>query len=162
MTCSTTIHSHVGATKLNCTWLTRLLTNQCLNKLKAGKAKSNLHLCGLKRRRRHLLPFNTHVAKQWSSKPPITTTEPCGKNNLILVSSVHGAVVFSFILLPQISRVPGAKANWCFGKYRYVRRLLDVISDKLNIELKKNHQCFLLPDRNFSKQRFGANFCIMK
>lgn len=43
------------------------------------------------------------------------------KNNLILVSSVHGAVVFSFILLPQISRVPGAKANWCFGKYRYVR-----------------------------------------
>lgn len=59
------------------------------------------------------------------------------KNNLILVSSVHGAVVFSFILLPQISRVPGAKANWCFGKYRYVRRLLDVISDKLNIELKK-------------------------
>lgn len=39
------------------------------------------------------------------------------KNNLILVSSVHGAVVFSFILLPQIS----AKANWCFGKYRYVR-----------------------------------------
>lgn len=76
------------------------------------------------------------------------------KNNLILVSSVHGAVVFSFILLPQIS----AKANWCFGKYRYVRRLLDVISDKLNIELKKNHQCFLLPDRNFSKHRFGANF----
>lgn len=74
------------------------------------------------------------------------------KNNLILVSSVHGAVVFSFILLPQIS----AKANWCFGKYRYVRRLLDVISDKLNIELKKKSSVFPATGQKLFKASFWS------